>query len=143
MIEEAIDEEVLYAIMNMIALEEHMIESFNKTDIIQYSEIADMQRKIRQKTLQLIKKVEKNTGGNFRDYKAEVWCALKHALVTKMHLLETLEKLQKMKDEDRILICNDIMKMQNKIIQFLFTVYKGDVNVEVDKEDTKKKKGRK
>lgn len=120
--EQAYIEEWAYAVMNMVAAEEHLIESFFKTSNREFLEMADVQRSLRQifvstlydepeKTINTMKEIlsresailmnliqrfkeSKNNldEGGERTSQGEIWCTIKHLMSIKMHIIECLQK---------------------------------------------------
>jgi hypothetical protein len=72
------DQDLSFAIMNLISIEEHFIFSGAKTEKTKYYDLVEQVREIRK---ELLKKIVKNTEG-------EVWCISKHLLATVMRLME-------------------------------------------------------
>lgn len=73
------EQELSMAVMNLIALEEHLAFTISKTKKEKYIELYNAVRNLRSKYMRMI---VKNTEG-------EMWCAAKHTLVASMHLIET------------------------------------------------------
>jgi len=73
------DHELSIAVMNLIAVEEHLAFTISKCKKEEYIDIYNEIRKIRSKYLA---KLVKNRDG-------EMWCISKHLLATTMRLLET------------------------------------------------------
>ncbi len=88
------DEDLSLAIMNLIAIEEHLFFTYSKTNKIVYLDMLNEARDIR-KTL--MSKIVKNKDG-------EVWCISKHLLSASMRLMEVGTKMlnngEKEKAED-------------------------------------------
>lgn len=106
--EEAIEEELWQAVMNLAAGEEHIMETLLKViGAYQEQKVDDEELKkylieldiLRDTRKQIVKKIMEVRGisddtieTTFRSYKGEVWCLIKHCLLTKMHLFETGQK---------------------------------------------------
>ncbi len=75
-------EDLSFAVMNLISLEEHLAMSSVKANKQDYLHILAAVRKMRVK---LLRKLVKNTEG-------EVWCISKHLLAATMRLMETATK---------------------------------------------------
>jgi hypothetical protein len=78
-------EDLSIGIMNLIAIEEHLFFTAQKTDKPQYLEILNEVRSMR---TELLKKI-------IKDYEGEVWCISKHLLAAAMRLIEVGTKEQK------------------------------------------------
>ena len=77
-------EDLSMAIMNLIAIEEHMFFNGNKTGKTKYFELLAQARKMRTSLLKEI----------IKDYEGEVWCTSKHLLAASMRLMEVGTKYQ-------------------------------------------------
>ncbi|MFH1752236.1 MAG: hypothetical protein ABH821_04845 [archaeon] len=75
----AVEQELSMAVMNLIALEEHLAFTIARTKKDKYIGLYNAIRALRSKYL---KKIIKNDEG-------ELWCAAKHSLISTMHLMET------------------------------------------------------
>lgn len=75
-------EDMSFAVMNLISLEEHLAMSSVKAKKQEYLHILHAIRKMR---IKLLRKLVKNTEG-------EVWCISKHLLAATMRLMETATK---------------------------------------------------
>lgn len=73
------EQELSMAVMNLIALEEHLAFTISKTKKEKYIDLYNAIRKLRSKYM---KRLVKNKDG-------EMWCASKHTLISAMHLIET------------------------------------------------------
>jgi hypothetical protein len=78
------DQDLSFAVMNLISIEEHLIFSGAKTEDSKYYDWVSEVRNLRKK---LMKQLVKNTEG-------EVWCISKHLLSTTMRLMEVGTKQQ-------------------------------------------------
>ena len=98
--EEALEEELWYAIANVANIEEHLIETAQKIDDEEKAweclKVADFAREIRQSLVSFILSPEKLSEGGERVSKGEIWCAMKHALLAWYHILESIQKLSRM-----------------------------------------------
>lgn len=72
------DEDLSIGIMNLIAIEEHLFFTSQKTGKSSYLEILNEVREMRK---ELLKKI-------IKDYEGEVWCISKHLLSASMRLME-------------------------------------------------------
>ncbi|MEM5820536.1 MAG: hypothetical protein QW678_02760 [Candidatus Aenigmatarchaeota archaeon] len=79
------DEDLSFAIMNLISIEEHLFMSGVKTGNKKYFEILNEVRELRK---ELMKEIVKNV-----EEGAEVWCISKHLLAATMRLNEVATKL--------------------------------------------------
>lgn len=88
------DEDLSIAIMNLIAIEEHLFFTAEKTGKSSYLDLLNEVRSMRKELLQEI----------IKDYEGEVWCISKHLLASSMRLMEVgtkeLGKENKKKAED-------------------------------------------
>src|SRR4030042_2462441 len=78
-------EDLSIAIMNLIAIEEHLFFTSQKTEKPQYLDILNEVRSMR---TSLLKKI-------IKDYEGEVWCISKHLLSASMRLMEVGTKEEK------------------------------------------------
>jgi len=72
------DEDLSIAVMNLIAIEEHLFFSGGKTGKTKYYDFLNEIRSIRKQLLKLL----------IKDYEGEVWCISKHLLAASMRLME-------------------------------------------------------
>lgn len=72
------DEDLSLAIMNLIAIEEHLFFTANKTGKDNYYELLKIVREMRKR---LLKKI-------IKEYEGEIWCTSKHLLSGSMRLME-------------------------------------------------------
>ena len=72
------DEDLSIGIMNLIAIEEHLFFTANKTGKTSYYEMLAQIREMRKELLKLI----------IKDYEGEVWCTSKHLLAASMRVME-------------------------------------------------------
>lgn len=72
------DQDLTFAIMNLVGIEEHFIFSGAKT---QKNEYYDLVNEVRQMRIQLLKRI-------IKDYEGEVWCISKHLLSASYRLIE-------------------------------------------------------
>lgn len=88
------DEDLSIAIMNLVAIEEHLFFTSQKTGKSSYLDLLNEVRQMRKELLQEI----------IKDYEGEVWCISKHLLASSMRLMEVgtkeLGKNNKKKAED-------------------------------------------
>jgi hypothetical protein len=78
------DEDLSIAIMNLIAIEEHLFFTGNKTGKTKYFDLLNEAREMRKVLLKMI----------IKDYEGEVWCTSKHLLAASMRLMEVGTKAQ-------------------------------------------------
>ncbi len=78
------DEDLSIAVMNLIAIEEHLFFSGGKTGKLKYYELLSETRELRKSLLRLL----------IKDYEGEVWCISKHLLAASMRLMEVGTKAQ-------------------------------------------------
>lgn len=72
------DEDLSIGIMNLIAIEEHLFFTAEKTGKSSYLDLLNEVRQMRKELLQKI----------IKDYEGEVWCISKHLLASCMRLME-------------------------------------------------------
>lgn len=72
------DEDLSIAIMNLVAIEEHLFFTSQKTGKSSYLDLLNEVRAMRKELLQEI----------IKDYEGEVWCISKHLLASSMRLME-------------------------------------------------------
>jgi len=72
------DQDLSFAIMNLISIEEHLIFSGAKTGKAKYYDLIEPIREVRKELLKTI----------IKDHEGEVWCISKHLLATVMRLME-------------------------------------------------------
>lgn len=72
------DEDLSIAIMNLVAIEEHLFFTSQKTGKSSYLDLLNEVRQMRKELLQEI----------IKDYEGEVWCISKHLLASSMRLME-------------------------------------------------------
>jgi len=85
------DEDLSLAIMNLIAIEEHLFFTYSKTNKTVYLDMLNESRDIR-KTL--MSKIVKNKDG-------EVWCISKHLLSASMRLMEVGTKMLNNREKEK------------------------------------------
>ncbi len=97
------EQELCMAVMNLIALEEHLAFTISKTKKEKYIGLYNAVRKLRSKYM---RKIVKNNDG-------EMWCASKHSLVSAMHLLESGIKFGSNGEKKEAMeLFNDAVEMQ-------------------------------
>lgn len=84
------DEDLSLAIMNLIAIEEHLFFTANKTGKDGYYNLLKTVREMRKR---LLKKI-------IKEYEGEIWCTSKHLLSGSMRLMEVGTKHLKDGDEE-------------------------------------------
>ena len=72
------DEDLSIAIMNVVAIEEHLFFTQKKTGKNEY---LDLLKEVREMRKELLKKI-------IKEYEGEVWCISKHLLAASMRLME-------------------------------------------------------
>lgn len=77
------DEDLSIGIMNLIAIEEHLFFTANKTGKNKYYDLLNEVREMRKSLLKRI----------IKDYEGEVWCISKHLLSASMRLMEVGTKM--------------------------------------------------
>lgn len=80
------DEDLVFGIMNLISIEEHLAFTGAKTQKNHYFEVVKEVRELRKN---LMLRVVKNKDG-------EIWCTLKHLLSSSMRMMEVATKQQTM-----------------------------------------------
>ena len=84
------DQDLTFAIMNLVSIEEHFIFSGAKTGKTKYYDLVNEVREIRKSLLKRI--IEK--------YEGEVWCISKHLLAACMRLMEVGTKQLSMNNKE-------------------------------------------
>jgi len=74
----SLEQDLVFAIMNLVSIEEHLVFSFNKTGKDKYILLLKQAREMRKTLLKQI----------IKEYEWEVWCTCKHLLATSMRLME-------------------------------------------------------
>ena len=112
--EDALLEERLYALANLLAAEEHIVEmivknnnaDITKTLIVELGEIRTGRRAL----LDIIFTEQKHENGDVKTNLGAFWCSLKHMILSKYHLEESIMKSVNLinieKTADIILILN-------------------------------------
>jgi hypothetical protein len=77
-------EDLSMAVMNLIAIEEHMFFNANKTGKTKYFELLNEAREMRKGLMKML----------IPDYEGEVWCTSKHLLAASMRVMEVGTKYQ-------------------------------------------------
>lgn len=77
-------EDLSMAVMNLIAIEEHMYFNANKTGKTKYFELLSETREIRKTLMKML----------IPKYEGEVWCTSKHLLAASMRVMEVGTKYQ-------------------------------------------------
>src|SRR3990170_1104845 len=84
-------EDLSIGVMNLIAIEEHLFYTFNKTKDSKYLDLLNEIRKMR---TELMKEI-------IKDYEGEVWCISKHLLAASMRVMEVGTKELKKGDKQK------------------------------------------
>jgi hypothetical protein len=77
-------EDLSMAVMNLIAIEEHMFFNANKTGKTHYYELLDEAREMRKVLMKML----------IPKYEGEIWCTSKHLLAASMRVMEVGTKYQ-------------------------------------------------
>lgn len=77
-------EDLSMAVMNLIAIEEHMFFNANKTGKVKYFELLSEAREMRKSLMKIL----------IPKYEGEVWCTSKHLLAASMRVMEVGTKYQ-------------------------------------------------
>jgi len=77
-------EDLSMAVMNLIAIEEHMFFNANKTGKVKYFELLNEAREMRKSLMKML----------IPKYEGEVWCTSKHLLAASMRVMEVGTKYQ-------------------------------------------------
>jgi len=123
------DEDLSVAVMNLIAIEEHLFFSAGKTGKSRY---LDMLNQVREMRKSLMKKLVKNQEG-------EVWCISKHLLSASMRIMEVATKALAEGEAQK---ANDLFKKSYDIYNLFWAinlslVKKGDLKIiDFGKRDT-------
>jgi len=114
------DEDLSLAVMNLIAIEEHLFFTANKTGKDGYYSILKTVREMRKRLMKNI----------IKEYEGEIWCTSKHLLSGSMRLMEVGTKHLKEGD-------NETAKEMFRLAYELYLLFWG-VNLEVIKKDETK-----
>ena len=118
--EQAIFEDATDCLMNLIALEKHLLETALKTKRQTVLVMADMARENRQKFMQLIFKEGKQGDQTARSSGGEFHCAVKHALMARMNLFEVAQKYSSQGKYDEAFEC---LEQADDVFAFLSNAY--------------------
>ncbi len=103
------EEDLMFAIMNLISLEEHFFMTYVKTNKEIYLQFHDEIRNLRKTCME---KLVKNVEG-------ELWCISKHLLSTSMRLKEVADKIKDKKFRKFLYQCSfemlKIFKLLHKL----------------------------
>lgn len=122
-------EEEIYVLANLYAAEEHYIESAKKTGDSNYIGLCDKVRMVRQAAGGLTFPPISDTDGE-RTVKGESWCALKHMMVSKIHIMEIIEKLARKGDTQAVGKWFEVLKANDTILYSAAKMFLGG-NVKV------------
>ena len=117
-------EDLSIGIMNLIAIEEHLFFSAQKTGKKEYLDLLDEVRKMR---VDLIKEI-------IKDYEGEVWCISKHLLAASMRLMEVGAKEFKNGDKAK---ANKMFENSYKLYSLLWGINTKMINLGEVKRDIK------
>lgn len=123
------DEDLSFAIMNLIAIEEHLFMSGVKTENKKYYELLNEVRNVRK---ELMKKIVKNV-----EEGAETWCVSKHLLSATMRLSEVGTKLLNSGDKEEAI---DFFNKAYLVYTIFWALNLGMFNLEESKKVIEKDK---
>lgn len=111
------NEDLSVGIMNLIAIEEHLFFTFQKTGKEKYLELLNEVRLMRTELMKNIIKV----------YEGEVWCISKHLLSASMRLIEVGTKELKKGDKNK---ATDLFDKAYKLYSLFWGINLGAVKME-------------
>lgn len=111
------NEDLSVGIMNLIAIEEHLFFTFQKTGKEKYLELLNEVRLMR---TELMKNI-------IKDYEGEVWCISKHLLSASMRLIEVGTKELKKGDKNK---ATDLFDKAYKLYSLFWGINLGAVKME-------------
>lgn len=117
-------EDLSIGVMNLIAIEEHLFFSAQKTRKKSYLDLMDEVRRMR---TDLLKEI-------IKDYEGEVWCISKHLLAASMRLMEVGTKELKKGDKTR---ANKMFENSYKLYSLFWGLNTKMVNLGEVKRDIK------
>jgi len=121
-------EDLSMAVMNLIAIEEHMFFNANKTGKTKYFELLNEAREMRKTLMKML----------IPKYEGEVWCTSKHLLSASMRVMEVGTKYQTKGDTKK---AYDLFKKSYDLYNLFWSINLGLVkNVGVALADTPKEK---
>ena len=100
--EKALLDEEIWNIMNMIALQEHLVELYSITGDKDFLDLLDEARKIRKYFVNIVFNIEFSGSEKKRSMADNAWCCIKHICSILMHSEEVIEKLTEMKQYDLV-----------------------------------------
>lgn len=119
------DEDLSIGIMNLIAIEEHLFFTANKTGKSKYYDLLNEVREMRKI---LLKKI-------IKDYEGEVWCISKHLLSASMRLMEVGTKMLGKGDKKG---AEDLFKKSYNLYSLFWGLNLGAVKLDGDIKDNQK-----
>lgn len=119
------DEDLSIGIMNLIAIEEHLFFTANKTGKSKYYDLLNEVREMRKN---LLKKI-------IKDYEGEVWCISKHLLSASMRLMEVGTKMLGKGDKKG---AEDLFKKAYNLYSLFWGLNLGAVKLDGDIKDNQK-----
>jgi len=118
-------EDLSMAVMNLIAIEEHMFFNANKTGKVKYFELLNEAREMRKSLMKML----------IPKYEGEVWCTSKHLLAASMRVMEVGTKYQTKGDTKT---AYDLFKKSYDLYNLFWAINLGmDKSVGVSLADTK------
>jgi len=108
-------EDLSMAVMNLIAIEEHMFFNANKTGKTKYFELLNEAREMRKVLMKML----------IPDYEGEVWCTSKHLLAASMRVMEVGTKYQTKGDTKT---AYDLFKKSYDLYNLFWSINLGLVN---------------
>jgi len=121
-------EDLSIGVMNLIAIEEHLFFSAQKTGKKGYLDLLDEVRKMR---VDLLKEI-------IKDYEGEVWCISKHLLAASMRLMEVgTKELKQSHDPEHRRRANKMFENSYKLYSLFWGLNTKMVNLSEVKRDIK------
>jgi hypothetical protein len=119
-------EDLSIGIMNLIAIEEHLFFTYNKTKDKKY---IDLLNEIRVMRTELLKEI-------IKDYEGEVWCISKHLLAASMRVMEVGTKELKKGNKKK---AGDLFQKSYKLYSLFWGLNLGvvDLDGKTKRKDTK------
>lgn len=124
------DEDLSFAVMNLISIEEHLFMSGVKTNNSKYFDLLNEIREMRKTLMEMLIKNKNNI-----EEGSETWCILKHLLATTMRLNEVGTKLLKSENREKAI---EIFHKAYTAYTLFWALNLGIFSIEKIKEEIKK-----
>jgi hypothetical protein len=123
--EEALLEELLYAIGHLNHCEQHLIEADSEIQFPVFLDITSRLREDRKTLGQVLFALEKVTseegGGDLRTAWESIWCTLKHITAALIHVDECIEKVSKLSEkgasQELSIQILDLLKVRQRLLE--------------------------